>query len=227
MFLKDILFPKFCLGCGYIGLYICPRCQKKLVYREKDTCLYCQKMSLFGLTHPLCQKRGRIDGLMSLFYYNDFLKKIIKNIKYRLATEVWQELGVIVEPTRLNKLFFYKNKKNFYFQPIPLHPKRLRERGFNQAFLVRQFFGQFLAYPQANFLERKKETLAQAQLKSSRQRYFNVLGAYAVLNKDKLPGKNLILVDDVVTTGSTLKEAARILKDQGAEKVYALTLAKG
>ncbi len=227
MFLKDILFPKFCLGCGYVGLYICPHCQKKLIYREENSCLYCQKASLFGLTHPSCQKKGRLDGLMSLFYYNDFLKKLIKSIKYRLATEIWRELGMIIEPERLNKLSFYKNRKDFYFQPIPLHPKRFNERGFNQADLVMNFFKQFLVYPRGNFLIRKKETLAQAQLKEKQRRYFNVLGTFGVLNEDKLQGKNLILVDDVVTTGSTLKEAARILKDHGAEKVYALTLAKG
>src|SRR5574340_1124817 len=112
MFLKDLLFPKFCLGCGYLGAYICPKCRQKLRYVESDTCPYCQRPSFFGLTHTGYQKNHSLDSVVSIFYYNDFLKKIIKNIKYRLATEVWNDFCRIIKPENLSKISFYKKLGN-------------------------------------------------------------------------------------------------------------------
>ena len=97
MFLTDLLFPKFCLGCGSIGVYLFLSFQNKLKPIEQDVCLYCKKPSFFGLTHLSCQKKLNIDGLLTLYYYGPILKKIIKNIKYRLATEVWQEFYQIIK----------------------------------------------------------------------------------------------------------------------------------
>lgn len=228
MFLKDFLFPKFCLGCGFLGAYICPNCQKKLSYIEKDICLYCGRASLYGLTHPGCKRNNGIDGFLSIFYYNNLLKSIIKNIKYRLATEVWRELCLIIEPERIQKVKIFKNLLDgqFYLEPIPLHRKKLESRGFNQAKIIALFFKQFLRYPVTENLVRTKDTLPQAQLKNNRARYFNMQGAFAVLSKNAA-SKKFILVDDVVTTGSTLKQAARVLRQTRAKAVFALTLARG
>lgn len=228
MFLKDLLFPKFCLGCGFLGAYICPNCKKKLNPIQKDTCLYCGKASLYGLTHPVCRRDQGIDGFLSIFYYNNLLKSIIKSIKYRLALDVWRELCLVVEPDLLNKIGDYKKfiNEEFYLVPIPLHPKRFRFRGFNQAKIIAQFFNKFLKEPTGEFLLRKKDTPSQAQLQNNKDRYTNMRGAFAVLTHDA-EDKNFVLVDDVATTGSTLKEAARVLKRTGAKRVYALTLARG
>ena len=229
MFLKDLLFPKFCLGCGFLGAYICHNCQKKLSYREKDFCLYCKRSSLNGFTHPICKRRDGIDGILSIFHYNNFLKTIIKSIKYRLATDVWKELCLVIKPESLEKLKLFKNLSwgKFYFEPIPLYPSKLRIRGFNQAKIIAQFFNQFLSCPLTAHLTRKKDTLSQAQLKSNQDRYRNMRGAFQAESRDAIKGKNFILVDDVLTTGSTLKEATRALKSAGAKNVLALVLAQG
>ena len=97
MFLKDLLFPKFCLGCGFLGAYICTNCKKKLSYIKQDSCLYCGKPSLYGLTHPGCRREKGVDGFLSVFYYNNLLKSVIKSVKYRLATAVFEELCLVVE----------------------------------------------------------------------------------------------------------------------------------
>ncbi|MDO8741845.1 MAG: ComF family protein [Candidatus Roizmanbacteria bacterium] len=228
MFLTDFLFPKFCLGCGYIGVYLCVSCQNKLKPIEQDVCLYCRKPSLFGLTHPGCQKKLNIDGLLALYYYSPILKKIIKNIKYRLATEVWQEFYRIIKPETIAKLGFYKKlSSDFIIQPIPLSKNKYNERGFNQAKIISLFFQKFINYPIVNLLVRKKGVLPQAQLGSLRKRYQNVRGSFQVVDKKLLNNKRVILVDDIVTTGSTVKEAAKILKEAGAKRVYILALAKG
>lgn len=232
MFIIDLLFPKFCLGCGYIGVYICPSCQDKLKSVITDNCLYCKKSSPFGLTHPYCTNRFNADGILSLYYYNPVLKKIIKNIKYRLSIEVWKEFYKIIEPETIMKLDFYKKLfSDFVIQPIPLTKSKYNQRGFNQAYLIGNFFQKILRFPMVDLLIRKNETPPQAQIKNKKNRSQNIKGAFEINNKSKdvinHVFTNVILVDDVVTSGSTVKEAAKVLKAAGAKKVFILTLAKG
>jgi len=225
MFLIDLFFPKFCLGCGYIGVYLCPSCLKKLESVKLDTCLYCKRPSLFGLTHSNCIKKLNVDGLLVIYHYNPILKRIIKNIKYRLATEVWQEFYKIIEPQVIIKLSFYKKLSTcFVIQPIPLSKIKYNERGFNQANLISIFFQKFLHFPIVDLLIRKKEISAQAQIKNKKERYLNIKGTFV---GQQCVHPNIILVDDIVTSGSTVKEAVRVLKKAGAKKVYVLALAKG
>lgn len=232
MFLIDLLFPKFCLGCGYAGVYICKSCQNKLKPIEIDVCLSCKKPSLYGLTHQNCIKKYNVDGFLSLYYYNPILKNIIKNIKYRLATEVWQEFYKIIEPHTISKLDFYKKmSRDLIIQPIPLSKTKYNERGFNQAFLISKFFQEFLHFKIVNLLVRKKESSSQAQTKNKMARYLNIKGSFVINpnGKDVInpTSTNIVLIDDVVTSGSTVKEASMILKKAGAKKIYVLALAKG
>lgn len=230
MFLKDLLFPKFCLGCGTLGTYICPKCQRLLRYLNRDTCFYCKKASLYGLTHPICLKKFNVDGVVSIFYYNNLLKKIIKNVKYRLVTEAWKDLTRMIKPESIGRIAFYKKlSRDLFLQPIPLFKTKIRERGFNQAFLIAKFFQTFLEFSISDFLVRVKETFPQAELKTKRDRYQNLRGAFKVRPeyRSALAGSNIILIDDVITTGSTAKEAGKTLKKTGANKVYVLAIAKG
>lgn len=209
-----------------MGTYICLDCQKKLNYLKHDNCLYCGKRSSFGLTHESCKKKYGIDGCMSIFYYNDFLKKLIKAIKYRLAEEVFEELCLVIKPAGLYKLSCLKKINGpFFVQPIPLHDQKLRERGFNQSYLLARFLNSFLDFKIVDDLIRKKSTSAQAQLGKRRERYLNLRGAFKI--KEKHIFKKYILVDDVLTTGITLTQAAEVLKKAGAEAIFALSLAKG
>ncbi len=228
MVLRDLFFPKTCLGCGFLGSFICLDCQKKINYINKDSCFYCGRFSFFGLTHPPCQRKWGIDGFIAVFYYNNLVKKIIKNVKYRLATEVFKELFSFIEYKNINKLGFYKKiEPDIYLQPVPLHLKKIKERGFNQADCIAEFLSKRLFLPIGHFLERKKNTPAQAQLKKGINRYSNVRGAFAVKKNLSVRGKKLVLVDDVLTTGATIKEATLILKKNGASRVFALALARG
>ncbi|TRZ50861.1 ComF family protein [bacterium] len=232
MFIIDLLFPKFCLGCGYIGVYLCQSCQDKLKPIKLDICLYCEEPSLYGLTHPNCTNKFNVDGLLVLYYYNPILKRIIKNIKYRLATEVWEEFYRSIKTETIDRIGFYKRlASNFIIQPIPLTKNKFQERGFNQAQMIGLFFQRFLHFPIVDLLIRKKETSAQAQIKNKKERYMNVKGMFDINDKCRdakfCVSTNVILVDDVVTSGATVKEAAKILKQNGIKKVYILALAKG
>lgn len=224
----DMVFPKFCIGCGFLGVYACMDCEKKLLPGTKDTCLYCKKGSLYGLTHPACKKRTRADGAMYIFRYHSVLKSLIKEIKYGLATEVWSEFSIAIKPQWMYKLLFFKHSQvAWHIQPIPLHIKKERARGFNPAYIIARFFQQFLGYPMTHALGRIKETDPQAQKKDTGERYQNIRHAFAVLNRKEVKGKNIILVDDVLTSGATTMEGAKVLKNAGADRVYILTLAKG
>jgi len=230
MFLADFLFPRFCLGCGRVGNYICLNCQQKLIYCQTDSCFYCQRPSRFGLTHPICQRYHGVDGFVSIFRYNNFLKKIIKSFKYRKAVLVWKELSLTIKPEKLSKLIFYKklnHGKKFFLQPMPLHFKKLRTRGFNQAKVISEFFQGFLRLPIANDLVRIKETKPQAQIDQLKKRQMNVKGAFRIPTGKLVKNNNYIIIDDLLTSGKTSAEAARALKKEGANKVFILTLAKG
>jgi len=164
--------------------------------------------------------------MTAIFHYNNFLKKIIKDIKYRLAKDVWEEFRLTIPPEALLKLGLYRRlDNNLLVQPIPLHGNKYKVRGFNQAKMISDYFQLFLKLKQINILVRRKETFAQAQCKKNKDRLNNIRGAFVV--KERISGGSIILVDDVVTSGATVKEAAKVLKKNGAEKVFVLALAKG
>lgn len=229
MQLKDFLFPKICLSCGLLGSYVCLKCEKTLAYMKKDICLYCGRASLMGFTHPICQRPKGVDGLISIYYYNNTLKKIIKNIKYRLVSDAFEELFRIINYEVLaDKLKYFRNLKgSILICPIPLHVKRLNQRGFNQSIIIANFYARLLNLPVISVLERNKDTQSQAKLKKDIERHMNMRGVFSLKKGSAIKGKNIILVDDLVTSGSTVKEAAIPLKRHGAASVYVLTLAKG
>lgn len=226
MFLKDILFPKACFGCGFWGCYICPECQQKIIPAEKDTCVYCKKASYLGLTHPGCRRIYGLDGLLVLFYYNQIVKRIIKNIKYRLVQDAHSEFFFIVQQKTHAKLQQIKKltDNNYYIQAVPLHKTKLNERGFNQADHIALFLSNMISCPTTNVLIRKKQTLSQALIAEPKKRFTNMRGAFCMQIKT---APRILIVDDVVTTGSTMKEMARTLKRGGAERVLGFALAKG
>ena len=226
MFFKELFYPKICLGCGFLGAYICPVCQNKLKRINKDSCLYCGRASLNGFTHPACKREKRIDGFISLFYYDNRLKKIIKEIKYRKTLEALNELVFLIDYSLVNKLKYFITK-DLIIQAIPLHPQREKERGFNQVEPITRQLNQLTGVPIKNILLRIKPTAYQAQIEKKQQRLINIRGVFSLKKGEKINKNNFLIVDDVLTTGSTVKEAARVLKDNGADKIFVFTLAKG
>lgn len=226
-FIKDLLFPRSCVGCGAIGSFICISCQKKLIFIEKQRCFYCRKPSLYGFTHPLCKKRYGVDGSVSLYVYNPFLKMLLKTAKYRLAKEALYELlSLSISPAGL---LLYSHRSPFKILPllpIPLHISRMRSRGFNQAEVVCQFLQTLHQETRiVDVLEKTRNTAAQAQMKSRRSRYLNMSGVFRI-KKGVLPTETL-LVDDVITTGSTIRSATETLKRAGVRRVFAFSLGHG
>jgi len=161
----------------------------------------------------------------SAFTYDGPLLSAIHHFKYNNRTSLAPTLGRLAA-----KALRGINENYDKIIPIPLHKNRLKSRGFNQSLLLaREILRQeqkLSKKPELDYLNliRQKDTRSQIELKG-KAREINVKGAFAVLNKDGFKGKKILLIDDVYTTGATIKECSRMLSDSGAE-VFALTLAR-
>jgi competence protein ComFC len=225
--LLDFLFPKTCLGCGSLGRYVCLSCQKKFEYIQKDPCIVCDKINALGLIHEGCKRKGEMDGSLSIIYYNYTARNIIRKIKYRLVKEAFKDFFLSLDPLMMSK--YEKFRKRFpdaVIQPIPLHSKRFNQRGFNQAEIITDFFSEIMNLPKVDILMRTKNTVPQAQTNSKVERHLNIKNAFKIKGKN-IRYKNVILVDDVMTTGNTFKEAAKELKKYGVQNVFCFSIAHG
>ena len=227
----DLLFPKKCVGCLTFGVFLCRNCRQNLPIVVGDVCPYCKKHSYFGLTHPVCKHNFGLDGLKSIFYYDGLVKKIITQIKYKRVKEAFIDLVHAIPQTKRDELAFYKQlTTNPILVPVPLHIKREKQRGFNQSREIARYIAHFYQFAVEDALVTKtKHTLPQAHLSGAPARNANIHDAFSVVpsvvSKYK-KGMSFILVDDVWTTGATVRELCKTLKKQIPCRVYALTLSR-
>ena len=194
-------------------------------------CLICNKPTFDGLTHPVCRGKYTIDGAFSAIAYKGIVKKLIYNFKYKPflsdLNETLAELFYesIIQQEQFVRTIDQLNNDTIVLVTIPLHSKRLRLRGYNHAQLLAKGLSEKLNLPLIEILQRTKETKSQFGLKL-KDRKENLKDAFILNTKYKILNTNIFLVDDILTTGSTLLEAARIFKKNGAGRVWGLTLAR-
>ena len=222
--INDFLFPLNCLGCGVKDTFLCDSCFRKLT-RLEDFCPFCLMPSLYGATCRHCQKKHSLDGaFVALNYSQPLVKKLIKKTKYQpylfpLLSNVTEALT-----EKIKKSNFLKNPGKFILLPIPLTSKKNAQRGYNQTEIIAEKLKNDLGLLlDLKTLKKQKETRAQSQL-NLRERRKNVNDCFKITREVK--GKNFILVDDLITSGSTLDEAAKVLKMKGAYKVWAFVLGR-
>lgn len=205
---------------------MCPRCEGELKRTTQSaTCFYCKKRSLFGLTHPACKRKNGVDGCVYSYTYNILFRKIIHKVKYGGAHRVLKEL-LSTSFADIYKILRWWNKQTpLLTQSIPLSEKRRRERGFNQCDIIARSLCFYLGIKQAWVLKKVKETKNQAMMHTDIERKENLKGAFAL--GEKTITTNILLVDDVVTSGSTIKECVQVLKKGGATNVFVFSLAHG
>lgn len=230
MSILDFLFPRQCLGCGKTGGYFCSVCLNLVFLKNERICPKCGKGSLAGLTHPGCRRVFGLDGLTSIFSYKGLIKKAIKKLKYRFVSDIAGDLGeAFLSFCGEDEVFSaYCCQEEVMLVPIPLHPRRLRWRGFNQSELLGKLIAKNLGLRFIpNLLLRVKETKPQTDLDKI-QRQKNIRGAFSLNENSQFVIRNsqFILFDDIWTSGATLKEAAKVLKRAGAKKVWGLTTAR-
>lgn len=227
MRLLDILFPKYCINCRKVGSYLCDSCFSFLQFDEKGMCIPCGRPAFGGITHPLCQKRLTIDGAFAGYTYNSLVKKLVYQFKYKPFVTDLQELFIRLwyEALIQNEVFMKIAAEKPVLVPIPLHRSKERVRGYNQAELLAKGIAAKFTLATQTLLRRRKATQTQVGL-SLEDRKANISDAFELVVKSDVP-QTVFLIDDVLTTGATLSQAAKVLKQRGTQKVYGLTFARG
>jgi len=226
----DTLFPIACLSCAKDGVWLCERCLKKISLRSFQVCPLCEQIiSACGKICPDCRKRKPpLDYLLVAANYQEkYITKIVHLYKYNFLESLAAPLGKIMLLSFMQNDFPLPD----LIIPVPLHPRRLRWRGFNQSELLANYIGENLTPGLVipilkNILIRKKDTAPQMQVKNYKDRRENIRNAFAVQNPSGILNKNILLIDDIATTGSTLFECARVLKESGAKKIYGAVISR-
>lgn len=227
----DCIYPPRCSLCGRYGgdeEGICPDCLSQIHYIGKPLCIRCGKPfpHEFATDHfcgeCLTGKRyfskARAVGL-----YNGLFRKTLHRFKYQWNHCLATPLGTLMAK-RME--YFFSDAAYQCMVPVPLHPRRLRKRGFNQALVLARVLSRTCHIPlDRNNLVRTRWTQSQVGL-SERERKDNVRGAFAVSQSARIARKVILLLDDIYTSGSTVDECSKVLIKAGARKVDVLTLAR-
>lgn len=222
MHILDLIFPPRCVNCNRVGSYLCRKCIQKIQYKPYQICGVCGRASIGGFTHPRCITPYGIDGLYAAAAYTGPVKKAIHFLKYRYVRDLTAPLVNLLFPKLPEWLPRFD-----YLVPVPLHPKRERERGFNQSYIIAKALGDLMNVPvKRHILIKKRITVPQVNLeKIERQR--NLSHAFSVCSPNRIENKIIAVIDDVGTTNATVSECAKVLKRGGADAVWGIVLAHG
>jgi competence protein ComFC len=211
----DLVFPKKCLSCKEEGFAFCAKCRGKIPLE----------------TSPF------VSNTISVWQYdNPALQKALWQLKYRekqelahdLAESLYDKLMEALAETELFENPAGNINEKYVLIPIPIHKNRQKERGYNQSELLAKelsLLDPSLFTLETGILKKTKETQSQVSVKNREQRLKNVHDSLSVYHPKKIIGKNIIVVDDVTTTGATLTEARKVLRKAGAKSVLCVTLA--
>jgi len=234
-----MVFPPKCLICGVFitrdqrvgpdgDADFCPTCRAGLIPLPPAHCRYCGRPfdTMVPSVHVCarCRKKKPIyDQALAAGLYEGALRSAIHRLKYSGRPELARPLAAFMAG-RLGPPFFPPQVD--LILPVPLHRKRLRERGFNQALLLaRKLFHEYQPLIRFDLLLRTRWTEPQVNLKGP-ERLANVRRAFALSDPAAAKKRSVLLMDDVYTTGATVNECARVLKKAGAAQVLVLTLAR-
>lgn len=226
----ELFFPKRCVGCKKIGTYFCRSCINDIPQGDL-ICPFCQKPAVGGQTHPICHRKYGLDGLWSLGLYKAGLREAVIQLKYKyvrdlscILIDIWIEYWARYSPFLLDEI--KRNPQSWIVVSVPLHKYRQNWRGFNQTELLAKDLSKRLGLKYVPILKRVSNTKPQAKL-SGYERRKNLKNVFDLVSNYNLSSETCALVvDDVWTTGSTLKECCFVLKKNGAKKVWGLTLAR-
>ncbi len=230
----DVLFPHRCAACGAPSgegpdPAWCPACFKNLPFIAPPLCPVCGRpyVPTEAMPDHRCSEclldRFRFDAARSATIYQGGVRRGILQLKFGGKLHWAPALGKLAALHDETRRILDRGK---VIVPVPMHLRRVRRRGFNQAALLARFAGRCCSRPvEVNALVRARVTKPQTRL-SRAERLRNVRGAFAVVRPEVVAGKSVVLMDDVFTTGTTLSECADALKKAGADWVGAVTVAR-
>ncbi|OGG43385.1 hypothetical protein A3G50_02435 [Candidatus Jorgensenbacteria bacterium RIFCSPLOWO2_12_FULL_42_11] len=245
----DLLFPPVCLVCrrrltqyketkkdspearpeeraaaeGNSFSFLCSSCSQKIKINTAAFCPVCSKR--LPENKKTCHQESPFILAAAGFYGDKTLDPLITLLKYQKIKTAAIPLGEILTEYLIQNLKL--EIKNFILVPVPLYWGKEKQRGFNQANLIADQLAKNTGLAVVkNILKRIKNTASQVGLKDKEKREINVRGCFAVEKPELLFQKNVIILDDVFTTGATMKEAASVIKKAGAKKIIGLVAAK-
>lgn len=219
-FLHDAIYPRACFICKSNGAYLCQNCLDNI---EPGEAFYIPRLNRL---------------ILGGNYENPGLKKAIHFFKYRSAKEIARDLAYLLNKRLGEGIFLDSNPAQnkvlcgTILTPIPVFKNRERRRGFNQALVLSEALSFLCGAETKNLLEKIIDTVPQVETKSREERLKNVKNSFG-LNKEiffslgDVKNLRVVIVDDVITTGSTMSEAARVLRKAGIGNIIGLALARG
>lgn len=210
--------PHNCLSCGKEGSLLCKDCSDSLGVLPPERCFRCNKSSPESKTCPACRQVSRLSHVWIRTEYKGIPKELVHKLKFERAiatVEVIAEAIAVALPGGIAECIFV---------PIPTATKRKRQRGYDQSVLIARHVAKLANLPMHQYLLRLGQSRQVGSKKADR--ITQLASAYRVIHREKLLGKRVILVDDVLTTGATLEAAAKILREAGVKQVDALVFAR-
>ena len=216
----DLLFPPECAVCGREGSFLCADCEPRLQRLVQPYCAKCAEPD----AEPVCSwcraKAPAYERIRAPYRYTGPVRDMVHDLKYANIRALAPTLGGLLAD--------YLESQRFsadVLAPVPLHPRRERSRGYNQSHLLAREVSRRIQIPMADDrLLRSMDTPPQVAMSGREERRQNIDGAFECTGE--ATGLGVLLIDDVVTTGSTMSACASALKDAGAKSVYGLALAR-
>lgn len=222
----DLLYPPVCFHCGTgteSGQFLCKSCQTELTFLEGELCSVCGTPLHLGVCETCARSQFVFDKAASVFPFSSICQSLIHHLKYKDMVGVGTYLGAKAAEYCIQRKPFSTID---LVVPIPLHPVRLRHRGFNQAGVIARAFARQMQLPYApHLVARARYTQTQTKLNRA-QRQQNVSQAFRVKRPLLVQDKTILIMDDVFTTGATANSVAAALLKQRAGRVYVLTIAR-
>lgn len=217
------LYPDKCASCGNLmdihkNEWLCRNCKDAFTEISGPVCKKC------GAFHCCCPKGESFyfNKNISFFLYDETMRKAIHDFKYGKKLSQGRALGKLMADSLIKSNIDLKDYD--YILPVPIHRERLRERGFNQSEILAMEISEKTKIPlNTKIVKRIKDTIPQSTL-SYEGRVRNVKNSFKISKANYVCNRNIILIDDIFTTGSTLDAVSKALKEKGASKILSLTL---
>lgn len=213
--LLEFLAPDCCIVCNAEGLCLCDKCASQTLITKKPSCVLCNALTPYGQLCKSCRSGTRLSGASISYRYEGVTKELIKRLKYHRQRSIARFFG--------SRLISPGHATFDLVSFVPSDGKARRARGYNQAELLAKQFAKMNNLPLQATLLRKKHA---RQVDLSRRQRLEMIQGNFVSYGNSVAGKNILLVDDVITTGATLRECAKTLKAAGATKVWGVAVAK-
>jgi ComF family protein len=209
--LLNILFPTNCLGCSTKSEILCDNCISKIQLAERETDM----------------------NILAVFDYRDtIIKKAIWELKYHHKRYIGEKLGQLLYEFLIEDIADIKTHvagRSMFVIPVPISNKKTKLRGYNQTNAIARGFcdkaSRGIFEFKKDIIYKKVETLPQARITNRKRRLENVRGVFGIKNSEIIKGRTIIVVDDVTTTGGTISEVMKVLKQSGAKKVVGFAVA--